>query len=253
MKKILKSKAGFRISISLLIIAILFFSGNEYPSVSKSDQTYINSFMVEWGISREPGTAFKNFDEEVAFISSVQNKVLANITHKIIPFDEVGNVEYYYKNRTGECYDRAMLMEKIFSYYGFKFRHAFVYYGNKVHDPNFLHLFVKSTQSHALLEVKTKMGWMAIGTNANWIGISTNGKVLNISDLKQEFNKRTLFLRNEAFIGIPFWKEGNKFKVCYGLYSRSGKFFTGNSRHNLSFPSFSVFPDYNVKMILFNF
>jgi hypothetical protein len=253
MKNLLKSKAGSKISISLLLIAFLFFSGNEYPTVTKTDETYIKSFMEEWDIIPRKVTEFKSFEEEVAFISAVQTKVVATLKHKIIPYEEVGNVEYYFKNRSGECYDRALLMEKIFSYYGFEFRHAFVYYGNQRNDPSFLNLFNKATKSHALLEIRSSKGWMAIGTNANWIGISTNNKVLVLSDIKQQFIQGKLYLKEEASIGIPFWKEGNKFNVCYGLYSRSGKFFTGKSNHNFSFPYFALFPDYNVKMLFYNF
>lgn len=241
----------------LLVAVIVILLNSKSIELSKEDRVYLHRFLNDWHINEISPDVHKNFETELAFISRIQDSILSNITGEQIPHVYFGNVRYYYQKKQGICYDRAVLMEKILLLYHFKFRHVYIYFGNGA-KPAVTDFLRKNITSHAALEVKTKKGWMAIGTDVNWLGISKNGQVANYYEVRKEL---------EASAGDPHWQKpgttgsnawkiaGYHFRIIYGIYSRHGDFFTGASTTN----STSLFtnkrhflPDYNCRMLLYN-
>jgi hypothetical protein len=183
--------------------------------------------------------------------------VLSAITGEQIPHTYFGNVRYYYTNRQGICYDRAVLLEKLLLLYKFAFRHVYIYFGGEK-TPGVTEFFKQHITSHAALEVKTIKGWMAIGTDGNWLGITKNGELMNYFDVRKQLEATNGEPVGEKpiTIGGNVWKTtGHHFRIVYGIYSRHGDFFIGASSTN----STSLFtnkrhflPDYNFKMLLYN-
>jgi hypothetical protein len=160
--------------------------------------------------------------------------------------NQYGNVRFYYQNRYGFCYDRVILMEKIFLYFNFDVRHVFVYYTENTGTPeeaSFSHFFKKGTGSHALTEIKTSKGWMVIGSNADWIGLDPTGRPFTIKGLKETLYKTGVVpLKRQPLYGICFWTRQPRFRYVYGVYSRHGGFL----------PPHNAVPDYNFRMLLYN-
>lgn len=245
--------AGCCLSIFLIIVF-----NNQSPKISDADKKYLDAFLKEWKIEVTPEQVHQSADNELAFISRIQDSVISQIQHTEIPHQAFGDVSNYFINRKGMCYDRAVLLEKFFSYYQFPFRHIYVYFGRNGEKPSFFDFFKRRLSSHALLEVKTGKGWLTVGTNANWMGVSKGGQLLTIADIRKEAISAHLDLKKPGgTIGItPFWKSGDDFRFVYGVYSRHGDFFNHSSR-NVSLssivPGFHILPDYNLKMFLCNF
>jgi hypothetical protein len=234
---------------------VLFFCGSETVINSKDDIQYIQAFVKEWRLNTNIDAVHQSFDNEIQFIHTLQDSVVLNVKSEEIALNRFGDVPYYYETRRGLCYDRAVLMEKILSHYGFSFRHIYAYFGEKGEMPSKLSIFNKGLSSHALFEVKTKKGWMAVGTNSDWIALSADNNVLTVKDLRDKVREGTLSLKYGEPSLQPFWKvSGVNFHVVYGLYSRHGKFFVNQNMEASSFISnFSFFPDYNIRMLFYNF
>jgi hypothetical protein len=226
------------ILVSLLTI-------NRSPNLSHSDRSYIDSFFKEFKLENNPVSIHKSFDSELDFISKLQDVAILHIEQTEVPHKYFGDIEYYFKQRKGFCYDRAIFMEKIFKLFKFDFRHIYIYFPSMNQKETAIsNFFKKGTKSHALLEVKTKKGWMLIETNCNWLGLKSNKELLTVESFNElKINQNTIDFYKNPSCGIPFWKRYNSFRYIYGFYSRHGDFFSRSS----------IIPDINLKMLLSNF
>lgn len=256
-----RKAVGIVAAITFLTVfggVILLLLNSKSIKISSQDKFYIQQFLSDWHYTKAPEYVHRSFETELNFISLVQDSVLSNITGEQIPHVYFGNVSYYYKKRQGICYDRAVLIEKILSTYNFKFRHVYIFFGKETQKPAVTDFFKNYIISHAALEVKTKKGWIAIGTDANWLGISKNGQAKNYYDVRKELEatKGNPKWQKNITIGTGVWNtQGYHFRFIYGIYSRHGDFFTDAS----SADSTSLFtgkrhflPDYNLRMLLDN-
>lgn len=252
-------KKIFRISIYVILFFVLTaFMFNSKPVVTKEDKQYIDLFLKEWNISSSPAEVHKDFESEYAFISRVQDSIVGKICHSYVSIEGIGTVKEYYKIRQGFCYDRAVMLEKFFLYYGFDIRHVYVYYNSDNSVPDRSDFFGKGLRSHAIVEVKTKKGWMTVGTNCNWLGVLKGGEVLSVYGLRRKLADGSLDLLKENNKGIPFFeglKNKDRFRIVYGIYSRHGKFFQSKPVESLlnSVGIHCRIPDYNLRMLLYNF
>lgn len=253
MKKLL------RISILLILLLVfLFFTFNASPVLSGEDEVYLKAFIKEWNLPRSCDSCHRDFDHEVDFISRVQDSVIGDIRHEQVPFCNTGVVKFYYENRKGFCFDRAILLELFYKYYGFKVRHAFVYYHTDSSRTNDLDFLERKIYSHAMLEVKTSKGWMAVGTNHSWLGLDEHRNVLDLGTIRERLKQGQVSLLKDSQSGMPFFNTlpvHSNFKFIYGLYSRHGEFLTSQPvekwMHKAGIPSF--IPDYNIPALFDNF
>ena len=251
-KKILKYSL---ICMGLLISMAFLF--NSRLETSAEDKQYIQAFLKEWKLTDSVPIARRNFETEIRFVSTLQDSILHGITHSFNPYNMLGSVKYYYDTRKGYCYDRAALMEKTLRYAGFHTRHIFIYYDNNKQSLGFTD-FIRKNSSHAMLEVKTSRGWMAVGTNCNWLGLETDGQLLDIFRMRDHIRGDSLRLQKSGSVGVPFWldvQHKGVYRIVYGLYSRHGQFLTSHpletwmNKVGLRSP----FPDYNLRELLYNF
>jgi hypothetical protein len=238
-----------------LVLAAFAFNG--YPTVTKTDRAYIDSFLTEWKIPVEPDSIHNSFDKEIDFISTIQDSALQSIRHEMIKYNQVGDCKIYYTGRKGSCYDRAFFMEKIFSSYGFPIRHLYLYYKADNAPIATLDIFNKGLTSHAMLEVKTKKGWMLVGTNGNWLALDQQKNPLKIQQVRELLKKGEFTPYKKRSIGITFYETfpvPSNFKVIYGVYSRHGEFLQSPIEKGLKSIGIPTFlPDYNLRMQLYNF
>ena len=250
--------ASFVLGALLVVCFIILFFNSESIELSQQDKIYLRQFLNDWQISVIPQEVHKSFESEFNFISAIQDRVLSNVTGQQVPHAFFGNVRYYYQSRQGICYDRAVLLEKFLLLYHFPFRHVYLYFGDKM-NPSLSDFFKTNLKSHAALEVKTLKGWMSIGTNANWLGVGGSQKLLDFYDLRRELvaTKGVPRLQKTPSIGTPFWKvPGYQYAIIYGVYSRHGDFFTEdtiNGGRSLFTGQRHFLPDYNLRMLLYNF
>jgi hypothetical protein len=248
----------FKIALVILAsLALVAFAFSGYPTVTKTDRAYIDSFLTEWKIPADSDSIHASFDREVAFVSRVQDSIVKNFSGAFHPQEKVGHVDFYFRNRAGVCYDKAILMEKMFTSYGFSIRHMYIYSREDSISTNKSDFFKKGLTSHAMLEVKTKKGWMVVGTNGNWLALDQEKNPLKIQQVREVLKKGAFTPYKKTNIGITFYETlqiPSNFKVIYGVYSRHGEFLQSPIEKGLKgigVPSFV--PDYNLRMLLYNF
>jgi hypothetical protein len=251
MKKWLQINRKVLIKASVFFVVILCLGAfiNKKPVVSQDDKVFIQKFLKDWQMEADPLVPHSSFENEVLFLQKIQRKVVSDIKHKVISPEHFGVVNYYYTNRVGECYDRAVLLEKLMDYFNFKYRHVFIYYVRengqlKVTEPGD---FLKAkTNSHALLEVKTSRGWMVMDSNTDCLGLSKSNEPMTMSDFRYLLkNKKPIDLKYSPTVGdISFWVKYPNLKFVYGVYSRKGQFL----KPRLPLP----IPSVNFRMLLYN-
>ena len=114
-----------KIALAALFVLVLLFVGfSSYPELTERDNVYMNAFMDKWGIKEDPKDIHRTFEKEIDFIRKVQSSVISSVIgyNEPIPVDSVGSVEYYFRTGRGACYDRAILIEKLFSSFAFETR-----------------------------------------------------------------------------------------------------------------------------------
>jgi hypothetical protein len=240
-----------------LALFLLFFLFNSSVDVTSEDKKYLLAFLKEWKIELAKDQIHQNQENEIAYISKVQDSVLNTVCHNMVPFDSAGNVRCYFNGRKGLCFDRAFLLEKFCQLAGFRIRHLYVYFNGRGQMPTKGDFFSVGLSSHAMFEVETKDGWMAVGTNSNWIGLSENGKVMTLGDIRDKLSSNTLHFRKSFTVYMPFFetlKRKDAFRFVYGIYSRHGQFMKSAPVENMlnSIGIKSQLPDYNIRMLLAN-
>ena len=249
------------LKIALAILASLVlaaFAFNGYPTVTKTDRAYIDSFLTEWKIPADSDSIHASFDREVAFVSRVQDSIVKNFSGAFHPQEKVGHVDFYFRNRAGVCYDKAILMEKMFTSYGFSIRHMYIYFRTDSMPTQKTDFFKRGLTSHAMLEVKTKKGWMVVAINGNWLGIDPQDNPLTIHDVRDQLKADNLKLKKPNYYGAYFFEPfriPSNFLITYGIYSRHGQFLRNGpiEKPLNSIGIKSKLPDYNLRMLLYNF
>jgi len=238
------------------IVLVLLF--NARLNTTLRDRIYIDKFLEEWGMKTSIPGAHATFETQIAFISRLQDSTLYQIHSGDAPFDEASNMKYLYQNRKGVCFNRAFFQEKILREAGFKTRHVYIYFTATDKATRFRNFFKRGLRSHAMLEVKTKKGWMLVGTNANWLGLDQKGMPMTIGEVRRRLKGKTLALAKTPTKGKIFYEElqvPHDFRFIYGIYSRHGKFLkSGPLEQIFNRPVLSgVIPDFNLRELLYNF
>lgn len=254
-------KRLFKIALfSLSALVLVAFAFNGYLTVTDEDRTYINRFLQEWKIPANRDSIHASFESEVAFVSRVQDSVVKRVEHDpnfVYQNNQVGTVSLYHSVKKGSCYDRAILMEKIFSEYGFHFRHMYIFYSGDSTKTRLTDFFRIGLASHAIFEIQTKKGWMVVGVNGNWLGLNERNEPITLNQVRDKLENNESDIHKKTTIGINFYEtflRPSDFKIVYGVYSRHGEFLHGpieNFLNNIGIPSF--IPDYNLRMLLYNF
>ena len=178
-----------------------------------------------------PPTAVRGFDQEVAFIFDVQDRILkASPEEWGIELNRRREIADLIKARHGACYDRSRAIETILRYYGFRTRHASMY-STQESGSALKSLVTPMNLSHALTEVETSRGWMIVDSRTRWAALTAGGRPLDLAAIRQDPRRRW----NAAVKAeLPEIYRG-PYTYLYGVYSRHGRFF----------PPYNPVPDIN--------
>ena len=171
------------------------------------------------------------FEEEVAFILRIQDRVLAaSPEERGIELDQPRELPDLIRARHGACFDRSRAIETILRSYGFQTRHAAMY--STVETGSALRaLATPDNISHALTEVKTSRGWMIVDSKTRWAGLTSEGQPLDLEAIRANPKRKW---SSKVRDGLPEIY-GAPFTWVYGLYSRHGRFY----------PPYNPVPDVN--------
>lgn len=218
---------------------LLFTSFLSYSSVDNSltsdDMEYIPLYLS--GISPLPIS--RNYSDELDFIKSVQQLVL-NIAFNNdgVPLGQKREPKQLFHRKSGLCYDRSRVIEKILRYSSFSTRHISMYEKEK-HNSSILTLLTSGVSSHAVSEVLTSKGWLIVDSNSAWLSLDINDQPLSVRKIcRMNESSENMILKSEPPSDIYL----KPFTFVYGLYSR----------HGLFYPPFNFIPDVNYQELLHN-
>ncbi len=223
-------KRSVLISIAFLVVcAVVILSFHAVDnSLTEEDRQYIPMYLSDVAPLPENPT-YKN---QLSFIISIPRSVLNMAPRNDgLPFAQKREPKELYAAKTGLCYDRSRVIEKILRYSGFETRHVSIYSKEKT-DSTIKSLITPGVSSHAITEVLTKNGWLIVDSNAPWVSIDTNSQPLSIDNIQ---------LHIENSVHIKWDKEPptsiyvKPFIFVFGLYSRHGNFY----------PPYNFIPDIN--------
>lgn len=222
------------LSFAIIIIGVAYYHAVD-NSITEADKHSIPLYLAE--IKPLPNNP--SYEDELFFINAVQQTVQRVASGSLgIPLDQAREPLELYIAKSGSCYDRSRVIEKILRYSGFKTRHISMYSTQKT-GSTLKSLLTPQTPSHALAEVLTRKGWLVVGSNNPWVSIDRNNKPISLQEMQVSIEKG---------ISIP-WKidpqskfYAEPFTFVYGLYSRHGRFY----------PPYDSIPDINYGELIQN-
>lgn len=227
--KVKKEKFIILSAMALVAVASSVLSYNAVDkSLTKEDQQYIPLYLSDVAPLPESPT----YGDELNFIISVQGSVL-NVAPRNdgLPLRQKREPKELFEAKTGLCYDRSRVIEKLLGFSGFKTRHVAIYSKGKTGSA-ITAIITPGVTSHAVTEVLTKYGWLVVDSNAPWVSTDSNNQPLSIENIQ---------LQAETSARIKWNREppsdiySKPFTFVYGLYSRHGDFY----------PPYNLLPDIN--------
>ena len=218
---------------SICLVSILSYNAVD-NSLTQLDKQYISKYLVEVPSLPEKST----YEDEVKFIISVQYAVL-NVAprNEGIPFGQKREPKELYEAKTGLCFDRSRVIEKILRYSGFDVRHVFIL--SKEKTGSAIKAILTDGRSHAVTEVLTKNGWLIVDSNAHWVSTDSEGRPIAIEKIQHGIEHSVPIRWG---LEPPSTIYAKPFIIVYGLYSRHGYFY----------PPYNVVPDVNYGELLQN-
>jgi hypothetical protein len=184
-------------------------------TLTEADRAAASMLMRRYHIPEHP----VGFQQQLHTISAIQRAIL-DVTPVTQPIakDQPRNLPDLIRAGHGFCFDRSRGIETMLRASGFKVRHVSIY-STAGRSWGISALFARDTASHALTEVLTDKGWMAVGSNWPWIGLTKDGRTIDLSDLRK-VNLADLRTQPGDFV-----MRSQHYKIVYGLYSRHGHFY----------------------------
>jgi hypothetical protein len=221
-----KTATAYAIGAFFICALVTLYIHRVDNSLSTEDKQYIPRYLEGIGLLPKKPT----YIEELNFIVSVQRSVLKIAPENVgLPFDQKREPKELYISKTGLCYDRSRVIEKILMYSGFETRHIAVY-SNKGSQSSVTLLATPHIESHSITEVLTRNGWLVVDSNAPWISTDKDQQPVSIKDAQSAAN--TSHPIQWSMQPAPKIY-GEPFIFMYGLYSRHGRFY----------PPYDLIPD----------
>lgn len=221
MRRNLKKKVLFLFGIILLLIFCLLYYSQVDSSLTEEDKQYIPKYLD--GVEALPENA--SYEDEIRFITEVQRIVRRKVARRSrgIPISQKREPKELFISRSGLCYDRSRVIEKILRFNGFTTRHVSIFYHDGSNSGvNSLSVIFTGKSSHAISEVLTKNGWLVVDSNNLWISISNNNVPVSIENIQSANRSRVAINWRKK---PPFGSYQKPFVIVYGLYSRHGRFY----------------------------
>jgi len=239
-KKWLKLKKYQILLAVFLLISVVLFITNVSDRVTAEDKIYISKILSEFHVP--PYTGGPHFDQQIQFIHAVQKAVLQLSPRSAgIPYFHSREPKDLYESRSGLCYDRSRVIEKILRLNGFEVLHLSIY-TRRPSKYRLIDLLSFPNNSHAISEVKTEKGWVVVDSNAPWISVAQDHHPVSIKTIEKEVNIHPILWEPQYQHALsPILQE--PFIYVIGLYSRTGKLYP-------PFPA--PLPNVNWKELLYN-
>ena len=198
-------------------------------SVSAEDRKYIPRYLV--GIRAMPPEATRSYEDEINFVVRVQRAVLdVAPRNEGLPFGAEREPRDLFEARTGLCFDRSRVIEKILRYASLEARHVALY-STRETGSAMKSLLAPGVSSHAVTEVLTKKGWLVVDSNDPWVSLDATTSPVSIWRIKASADRRVRLVWSKP----PNEIYEQPFTFVYGLYSRHGKLY----------PPYDFIPDIN--------
>jgi hypothetical protein len=177
------------VAFSLLTFKLVKTINKAIIKPSKSEQELLNNFFGDLMNIKDSSDILK-----------LQNFTVENIIHKQIQ-DENSEiiVDSILSKRAGFCYDRSLLLQKIFLSKGYVVRPIYLYLNKN--NSSITSFFDKNLQSHSIFEILYKDEWYVVQTNT----------------------KQTKMKTLEEYL-VEKKREGSDFRYIMHLSNRNGKF-----------------------------
>ena len=160
----------------MLIISMIYF--NRFMlSPSKKEEKRLNDFSK--GI---------DFTKQNSIIEA-QNRLFENVAIGFLSSDEIDILKVL-DNRKGYCYDRSLVLQKLFLLKGFQIRPVYLFY-NKSKPTTFFDFIKAETHSHNLFEIYL---------NKRWYVVRTNTKMLKFESLEEYIVNNKIYPSHSLFI-----------------------------------------------------
>lgn len=186
-------------SIFCILIGLIFsiFGINEFNKLQVEPKS--NEINV---LKRCFGNIEIKSENDIYRISSV---VISQIRHKIniqYPID----VENVVEKKRGLCYDRSLILQKIFLYNKISIRPVFIYFKSGSTKVSFFDLFASNLQSHSIFEFKYNGEWYVMRSNYKLIKLIKLDQYISEGKSVPKYSKyiRCLSNRNSKFIYPSF-------------------------------------------------
>ena len=218
------------IAILLLIIVVgIAYFYNVPKRISSQDISYIEKMISEAGYNPDDFRNPQNFEDEINCILAVQAAVFkASPDIELIPKGTPREPRDLYEARYGYCSDRARTMDKAYRHFGLPCLYVSLFRNHP--DYSFLQILLMKgdekykNHSHALLEVKTSKGWIAVDTRSRWISLTPDYRPLSLQAM-QKFKAVSDEKWSDKCTEAPYKSFNFPFYIAYGLYSRHGLFY----------------------------
>lgn len=227
---------GVTIVTLLVMVAGALWYHRVDNTLTEEDLSYIQLYTPNLA----PTSPESSFDEEISFIKGVQDSVLSVAPANTgLPRGGEREPKDLYLARTGLCFDRSRVIEKILTRHGFRTRHIFLY---SVKDRGALRaFFTPGVFSHAVTEVQTERGWLVVDSNDRWVSLDRSGNPRSMDEL-QNAAKGGAMIEWESSPPL-IYSDIAPTVFVYGLYSRHGEFY----------PPYNLIPDVNYGELIENF
>lgn len=224
------------VAVSVVTLAALLAHNNVSVTLSADDEKSIPALLTLAGkqhLTKDVAVG-RPFAEQVKIVSEVQAAILEVAPQTDpIDFNRGREPRDLLELRQGLCYDRSRAIEKVLTYVGLQTRHVSVYSLQKAKSA-LEALVTTRTPSHALTEVRTEKGWMAVDPDMPWIGLTDAMDAISIKELKKAIGKKK-YAWNQLAKSEPNDILDTAFVYVPGLYSRHGRFY----------PPYNAIPDVN--------
>jgi glycosyltransferase involved in cell wall biosynthesis len=217
--------------LGLIVAAVLYYHRVD-NRLSAEDRQYIERFME----SSAAPTAPRDYEEQLALISSVQKAVIDHTpVLSGIAMDRPREPKDVYLAGRGKCYDRSRAIEKALRFYGFETRHVAIYSTKKTGSAAQA-LLASGGPSHAATEVRTSRGWLIVDSILPWISLDRRRNPVSMATL-QAAGAEAISWEDDVVLHdeLIMYVYREPFTYVYGLYSRHGRFF----------PPYNFIPDVN--------
>ena len=223
------TKVGVLSILLLVVFAVNVLSYHAVDnSLSADDKRYIPMYLHDVRpLSNNP-----TYQDELKFIVSIQRSVLDIAPgNSGLPFGQKREVKELYEAKSGLCYDRSRVIEKLLRFSGFETRHISMY--SKAETGSAIKsLMTPGVPSHAVTEVLTKNGWLVVDSNSVWVSTDANDQPVSMNTIQLKVENSVTIKWNRKPPSSIYMQS---FTFMYGLYSRHGYFY----------PPYNRLPDIN--------